>query len=547
MAIRDFRPIEPVDFKTPALMLGNVGDQFNSGFNALNKAIEGQQSRYNFGFDKAVNANDLAIKANLQKFNELSALKQAKDAGSFNLGTLTSQYGQRYSQGQIQGLVDAREKELSTKLVNDRVSSTLDKAWEAQGLTPEIRNAAIEGVPTAFRKQVNDGVISEWNNRTKLTDKQDHDYQVRIGQDTQKRSMLDQQLSSEIATVQAALDKVPGFNAGEINWGAANKGDLESVTSLIKNDPERSWLRRFGYGDSIEDVAKMEQEFVTTFGGDKNLASAALMQAYNDSRAQNSAWGILGGGTKINKEDIRKQGKAYLNNWKRGNALSQQLGEAQAQRMNKLSEFDLRKSMEQEGYRNSFTFGSPKNLVALDQATQKELYGQSDDPTVAAKQALSAPPKVTPDVSPVAARLKSLEHQVASGTTSAQEQNLREAIVNIPNNTLAYRNNNPGNLLFAKQRGATKGERGFAKFDSPEKGYEALGNQISLDSLRGKTLNAFINKYAPPSENDTGKYLAFITKKLGVPAATKLKDMDHDLLVEAMAQMESGTKVAKRK
>ena len=39
---------------------------------------------------------------------------------------------------------------------------------------------------------------------------------------------------------------------------------------------------------------------------------------------------------------------------------------------------------------------------------------------------------------------------------------------------LNIRNNNPGNLRFVGQAGATPGEGGFAKFETPQAGLDAL-------------------------------------------------------------------------
>lgn len=54
----------------------------------------------------------------------------------------------------------------------------------------------------------------------------------------------------------------------------------------------------------------------------------------------------------------------------------------------------------------------------------------------------------------------------------------------IPSNTLAGKNNNPGNLRYVGQKGATQGAGGFARFATPEAGWQALLNQIDLDKSR---------------------------------------------------------------
>lgn len=82
--------------------------------------------------------------------------------------------------------------------------------------------------------------------------------------------------------------------------------------------------------------------------------------------------------------------------------------------------------------------------------------------------------------------------------------------------SLAYRNNNPGNLVFANQPGATQ-NGAFASFSSYDQGYQALQRQIQLDANRGLTIQQFINKYAPASDgNDPTSYAAQIAAAEGL-------------------------------
>lgn len=117
--------------------------------------------------------------------------------------------------------------------------------------------------------------------------------------------------------------------------------------------------------------------------------------------------------------------------------------------------------------------------------------------------------------------------------------------VSIPKTSrLAYVNNNPGNLRFAGQAGATRGEGGFARFSSPQAGYEALERQVALDASRGLTLQQFISKYAPPSENDTQLYVRQVASSLGASPSSKLSQLDLSKLARAVAKKESSTTVA---
>ena len=78
------------------------------------------------------------------------------------------------------------------------------------------------------------------------------------------------------------------------------------------------------------------------------------------------------------------------------------------------------------------------------------------------------------------------------------------------------RNNNPGDIeygTFARNHGATRIEtpRGtqqprFAYFPTPEIGFEAM-KQLLLLHYRGQTIAEMMQHYAPPSENDTQRYI----------------------------------------
>jgi hypothetical protein len=68
--------------------------------------------------------------------------------------------------------------------------------------------------------------------------------------------------------------------------------------------------------------------------------------------------------------------------------------------------------------------------------------------------------------------------------------------------SVSYTNNNPGNLKYAGQAGATLGANGFAVFPSYDAGYQALVNQINLDASRGQTIAQFTSIYAPAADNN---------------------------------------------
>lgn len=105
--------------------------------------------------------------------------------------------------------------------------------------------------------------------------------------------------------------------------------------------------------------------------------------------------------------------------------------------------------------------------------------------------------------------------------------------------TRGMRNNNPGNLNYAGQEGATKesGPGGrFAVFQSMEHGVVALAKQLQLYASRGNdTVRGIISKYAPESENNTAAYIASMTKRMGVGPDQKLDLNNINVLREVIA------------
>jgi uncharacterized FlgJ-related protein len=75
--------------------------------------------------------------------------------------------------------------------------------------------------------------------------------------------------------------------------------------------------------------------------------------------------------------------------------------------------------------------------------------------------------------------------------------------------TLAQQNNNPGNIRFNNQDGAVRGAGGFAKWNSMDQGIEAYFKLLDRgyrSFIDNKDWSGLVNKYAPPSENDSGAY-----------------------------------------
>lgn len=118
-----------------------------------------------------------------------------------------------------------------------------------------------------------------------------------------------------------------------------------------------------------------------------------------------------------------------------------------------------------------------------------------------------------------------------------------------PNAPRGIRNNNPGNLNFAGQSGATleTGPGGrFAVFQSMRDGVSALRRQIGLYLGRGvNTIRSIISKYAPSSDgNDENSYVNFLSKFTGKSADEKISDSDQEgmfKLIKGIINHESGS------
>jgi hypothetical protein len=101
------------------------------------------------------------------------------------------------------------------------------------------------------------------------------------------------------------------------------------------------------------------------------------------------------------------------------------------------------------------------------------------------------------------------------------------------------KNNNPVNLRYVGQRDTVgHDDKDFAVFKDGPSGWRAAHRQIGYDVKRGLTLKEFIYKFAPPNENDTDAYLAFVCKELKVVGGTPLAEVSPYALAGVMAAME---------
>jgi hypothetical protein len=116
--------------------------------------------------------------------------------------------------------------------------------------------------------------------------------------------------------------------------------------------------------------------------------------------------------------------------------------------------------------------------------------------------------------------------------------------------TGATRNNNPGNLRDSSEKIALidMGKTGtltgkFAVFATPEDGWAALNKLLFRTDGRyyNKSIKDVIYTYAPPSENNTEKYINQLERETGISRETVIRDLNdaqRNILVKTIAKIE---------
>lgn len=103
------------------------------------------------------------------------------------------------------------------------------------------------------------------------------------------------------------------------------------------------------------------------------------------------------------------------------------------------------------------------------------------------------------------------------------------------------RNNNPGNLNFAGQSGASIESPGgrFAKFETSFDGLRALSRQLMLYAGRGiNSVEKIISTWAPASDNNnTAAYIQAVSKRLGVSPQAALNISDPQTMSALMGSI----------
>lgn len=84
---------------------------------------------------------------------------------------------------------------------------------------------------------------------------------------------------------------------------------------------------------------------------------------------------------------------------------------------------------------------------------------------------------------------------------------------------------NPGDLRHSPHSQHPDDPEAVGTIDSDAHGWEDLERQLRLFAERDLTLEEVVYKYAPPSENNSAKYLADICAGLGVGPKTSMVDV----------------------
>ncbi|MBR5625550.1 MAG: hypothetical protein IKW67_02105 [Alphaproteobacteria bacterium] len=101
--------------------------------------------------------------------------------------------------------------------------------------------------------------------------------------------------------------------------------------------------------------------------------------------------------------------------------------------------------------------------------------------------------------------------------------------------TRAWRNFNPGNIRYsqlARESGAIGKAGGFAVFPDEKIGIQALKNLLMSDAYKNLTIEAAINKYAPPHENDTEHYKRYIKSNTEIKSGTKISQLNAEQMAD---------------
>jgi len=106
--------------------------------------------------------------------------------------------------------------------------------------------------------------------------------------------------------------------------------------------------------------------------------------------------------------------------------------------------------------------------------------------------------------------------------------------------------NNPGNIRYnAAFQGCTGNDNGFCTFQSLGFGYRAILVLLTTyyEKYNLRTIRGIINRYAPPSENQTANYISVVSRYSGLDPDQIITKEDLIKIIPAMARMENSINI----
>ncbi len=108
-------------------------DPYAGMFNAFDSFAQDMRGNNNLRIDQDTARNDLANQTMIEDFQKLAGFKQAQEAGKFNVGAMTQQYGTRYSQDKLDKLKTAKLGLLRDSATNEAMglgTTAARDAWD---------------------------------------------------------------------------------------------------------------------------------------------------------------------------------------------------------------------------------------------------------------------------------------------------------------------------------------------------------------------------------------------------------------------------------
>ena len=118
--------------------------------------------------------------------------------------------------------------------------------------------------------------------------------------------------------------------------------------------------------------------------------------------------------------------------------------------------------------------------------------------------------------------------QVSGSDQSLTYTNADGTVVTLQGGSAAWRNNNPGNLVYnpyTQSLGVIGSNNGFAVFPDAATGNSALTSLLNTSTYQNLSIDAAIARYAPAFENNTSAYQSFVNGTLGVSGSTQLSSL----------------------